>query len=102
MKFLSPMLICAFSASALAAPPAATHLTVHASDIRQLQFDYEPVPGVARYELGFGRLPALNGSSTRRSARSAPLFRIGVSVHLLDWQQARYDVNACNPSGCTA
>jgi hypothetical protein len=30
------------------------------------------------------------------------VFRIGVPVHLLDWRQAKYYVNACNPSGCTA
>jgi hypothetical protein len=28
------------------------------------------------------------------------VFRIGVAVHLLDWRVAKFQVKACNPSGC--
>jgi hypothetical protein len=93
----------AFSAEVLAAPPAAPQLSVHATDIRQLEFNYEPVPGVATYELWFRASPGAQWVKYQeRPARSAPLFRIAVSVHLLDWRQAQYYVSACNPSGCTA
>ena len=102
MKFLSLVLACTFCPVALAAPPLAPHLTVEATDIRQLEFNYEPVPGVASYELWFR---AASGAQwvkyQEHAAQRAPLFRIGVAVHLLDWRQARYHVKACNPSGCT-
>ena len=102
MKSVASVLACAFCSVALAAPPGAPHLSVQATDIRQLEFNYGPVPGVARYELWFRAAPAAQWVKYQeRPARSAPLFRIAVSVHLLDWRQARYYVNACNPSGCT-
>ena len=103
MKASGLALACAVCSVALAAPPAAPQLTVQATDIRQLEFRYEPVPGAARYELWFRTKPGAQAVKyQQRDAQRAPFFRIGVSVHLLDWKQARYSVKACNPSGCTA
>jgi len=102
MKALGLVLACAVCPVALAAPPAAPHLSVQATDIRQLEFRYEPLPAVARYELWFRTKPgAQSVKYQERAAQRAPFFRIGVPVHLLDWKQAQYYVNACNRSGCT-
>src|SRR5688572_11280231 len=102
MKTLGLVLACALCPVAFAAPPGAPHISVQATDIRQLEFDIEPPAGVARYELWFR---ANDGAQwvkyQERAAQLAPRFRIGVPVHLLDWRQARYYVKACNPSGCT-
>ena len=102
MKAMGLVLACAFCSVALAAPPAAPHLSVQATDIRQLEFSYEPVPAVTRYELWFRTQPGTQAVKyAERDPRRAPFFRIGVPVHLLNWKQAQYYVNACNSSGCT-
>ena len=96
-------LACAISTSALAAPPGVPHISVHASDIRQLEFNWAPVVGVHRYELWFRANPGATWVKYQeQDSRRSPRFRIGVGVHLLDWRQARYYVKACNPSGCSA
>jgi len=102
MKSFVVALACLLPSLALAAPPAAPTLSVAASNIRQLEFRWDSVPGVARYELWF--LPGPGAAWVKyaeQPAQRATLFRVGVSVHLLDWRAARYYVNACNPSGCT-
>ncbi|HEV7606353.1 MAG TPA: hypothetical protein VGO61_03410 [Steroidobacteraceae bacterium] len=102
MRNFGLILVLAIASAAFAAPPASPHLTVHATDIRQLEFNYEPVPGVATYELWFRAAPGAQWVKYQEHvAQRGPLFRIAVSVHLLDWRQARYYVAACNPSGCT-
>jgi hypothetical protein len=103
MKVAISALACLFSAAALAAPPPAPQITVQATDIRQLEFNFEPVAGVQRYELWFQAAPGAPWVEYQeRRAELAPRFRIGVGVHLLDWRRARYHVKACNPSGCSA
>jgi hypothetical protein len=102
MKTFAGLLALAIAPATFAAPPPAPVLSVGVSDIRQLQFDWDPVPGVARYELWFRAAPGASWVKyTEQAAQRAPLFRIGVSVHLLDWRQASYYLKACNPSGCT-
>jgi len=86
---------------AVAAPPPAPTLTVAATDIKQLQFDITPVPTVGSYELWFRALPGAEWVKYTETPAQRPIIRIGASVHLLDWPQARYFVKACNPSGCT-
>ena len=86
---------------AVAAPPPAPTLTVAATDIKQLQFDITPVTRVGWYELWFRALPGAEWVNYTRTPAQRPIIRIGTSVHLLDWQQARYFVKACNPSGCS-
>ena len=88
------------AASAWATPPAAPQVTVGASDIKQLRFDWEIVPRSNYYELWF---KANNGAPEVKFSESVPwrpAALTGVSAHLLDWNQARYRVKACNPSGC--
>ena len=86
---------------ALAAPPAAPVVTVGASNIKQLQFDWPGVPGASRYELWY--LVGAGGQwvKSAETAGHRPIIRINVSVHLLDWRTARYRVAACNADGCT-
>jgi len=102
MKYLIAALACAFSSVVLAAPPPAPQISVAATDIRQLEFSWEPVRGAQRYELWFQSAPRAQWVKyTEQPAQRAPLFRIGVPVHLLDWRQARYYVKACSTAGCT-
>ena len=103
MKTIAALLALTFAPMAFAVPPPAPVLVVGVSDIRQLEFSWNPVPTVARYELWFRALPGAQWVKDREQvAQRAPLFRVGVPVHLLDWRQARYYLKACNPSGCTA
>jgi hypothetical protein len=85
---------------ATAAPPVPS-VTVAATDIKQLQFDITPVPRVNWYELWFKANPGAAWVKYAETRAQRPLFRIGVAGHLLDWQQARYTVKACNPGGCS-
>ena len=94
-------LACALSPVALAAPPPAPVLSVGASDVKQLQFDWASVPGVANYELWFRAAPGAAWVKYAETPAQRRIFRINVSIHLLDWRVARYRVAACNPSGCT-
>jgi hypothetical protein len=103
MKFFFALLACVVCPVAFAAPPPAPSITVAATDIRQLEFNWDPVPGAQRYELWFRSAPGAPWVKySEHDARRAPLFRIGVSVHLLDWAQASYYIKACNTSGCSA
>jgi len=101
MKFALCVLACAFASVALATPPPAPTITAAATDIKQLQFDITPVVRVGWYELWFKANPGAAWVNYTRTRPQRPLFRIGTSVHLLDWKQARYLVKACNSSGCT-
>ncbi len=103
MRTLVALAAFAFASVALAAPPPAPTIAVAATDIRQLEFNWEPVPGAQSYELWFRSAPGAQWVKYREQpAQRAPMFRVGVSVHLLDWRQARYYVRACNIGGCTA
>jgi hypothetical protein len=81
--------------------PEAPQVTVGAG-LRQLQFDWEPVPGAAFYMV----LENPDGASPFRRARpdlpaSVTSATLTVSVHRHDWANARYIVAACNRAGCT-
>jgi len=86
---------------AIAAPPAAPQVTTGAST-KQLRFDWDIVPQSNNYELWF----KANDGSPYVKVGEYPPWRtsvtVGVSAHLLDWQQAKYQLKACNPSGCSA
>jgi trimeric autotransporter adhesin len=83
------------------ARPAPPVITVGA-DLKELIFDWEPVEGAVMYRLmekvGEGdyftavgpRIPAT------RTRAGHP-----VAVHLHDWDDTRYLVQACNEAGCT-
>src|SRR5690349_9773860 len=101
MKTIFVALACVLSTVALAAPPPSPVVSVGASDIKQLQFDWPSVPGVASYELWFLAAPGAAWVKYAETTAQHRVFRINVSIHLLDWRVARYRVAACNPSGCT-
>src|SRR4051794_17345339 len=94
------LLTCA--SAALATPPPAPVISVGVTDVRQLEFNWTPVARVGWYELWFRSAPGAQWVKYTETRPQHALFRIGVSVHLLDWPAARYQVKACNPSGCTA
>jgi hypothetical protein len=86
---------------AQASPPAAPSVTVGAN-LKELTFDWAPVPGAYTYWL------------LEKKNATAPFVRIGqripgsrtraavfVAVHLHDWMNTRYAVAACNLAGCT-
>src|SRR5688572_20309328 len=91
-----------FASVAVATPPPAPTITVAATDIKQLQFDITPVTRANWYELWFRANPRAQWVQYARTVAQRPRIRANTSVHLLDWQQARYYVKACNPSGCSA
>ena len=102
MKYVALALTAVFPIVALAAAPPAPDVTVATTDIRQLEFNWDPVSGAQSYQLWFRPAPRADWVLYReQSAKRAPLFRVGVGVHLLDWPQARYYVSACNIRGCT-
>ena len=84
-----------------AAPPAAPVLSVGATDIKQLQFDWASVPRSNYYELWFKANDGAAWIKYTETPAQKPQIRISVSIHLLDWRVARYRLAACNPSGCT-
>jgi len=53
------------------------------------------------YELWFKANPGAQWVKYAETPAQRPRFRLNTSVHLLDWQQARYFVKACNPSACS-
>ena len=86
---------------AFAAPPAAPEVTVGA-DIKQLRFDWEAVPQTNFYELWFKANDGVPYVKLSESKPWRPYAIRTIPVHLLDWNQARYQVNACNATGCSA
>jgi hypothetical protein len=82
-------------------PPAAPVVTAGAN-LKELTFDWDPVPGAYTYWL------------LERKEVGGPFKRIGVRIpggrtqaavfvaaHLIDWDTTRYAVAACNLAGCT-
>jgi hypothetical protein len=95
------VLLGACLSTAYAAPPAAPLVSTSA-EIKLLNFDWEIIPQSNYYELWF---KANNGAPYVKFMESVPwrphAFN-NISAHLLDWDQARYQVKACNPSGCSS
>jgi len=91
-------LIC--MAAAWARPPDTPQVTVGANGIKQLRFDWDILPRSNYYELWF---KANNGAPEVKFSESVPWRPVALtntSTHLLDWDEVRYRVKACNPSGC--
>jgi hypothetical protein len=88
------------AATATATPPDPAMVTSGA-DIQQLRFDWNYVPRAGWYELWFRANDGSAWTKFLETPSNHPHARIRVSTHLLDWQQARYNVHGCNPSGCT-
>lgn len=101
MKTVFAVLACAFSTAVFAVPPP-PQVTVAATDVRQLEFNWDPVPGAQTYELWFSSAPGAPWAHFgTRNARRSPTWRLAVPVHLLNWAQATYLIKACNSGGCS-
>jgi hypothetical protein len=97
--FIAVLSLVPFASMAQGAPPA-PQLTAGAG-IKQLQFDWDAVPGASYYELWYRPSAANRWLRVVQPPAGSTRARIAVSVHLLDWLHARYRVDACNASGCT-
>lgn len=67
------------------------------ADIKQLKFDWDPVPNAAYYELLFHAPGSTVTFFTLGPTKTAATSNI--SAHLFDWDQWSYGVNACNGRG---
>ncbi|HLA70759.1 MAG TPA: hypothetical protein VK624_04555 [Steroidobacteraceae bacterium] len=83
-----------------ATPPAAPQVTVGA-DIKQLHFDWDIVPRSNYYEFWFKANDGAPYVKFSELEPWQPQATNNISAHLLDWSQARYQIKACNFSGCT-
>jgi hypothetical protein len=81
--------------------PAAPVVTVGASQLKVLQFNWLAVPGATHYQLQYKPNAALPfapyGNPILPPRAIASVF---VPVHAFDWVNARYKVSACNAAGC--
>ena len=100
MKSAAFVLACALSTIALAVPPAPV-VTVHASGIKKLTFEWAPVAGASRYDLWFKANDNASWIRYLRAPAPRSSFTTGVAVHLLHWPQARFQLKACDTSGCS-
>jgi trimeric autotransporter adhesin len=87
--------------AAHAAPPATPVVTTSSGAIKRVDFDWDIVPRSNYYELWFQANQAAAAVKFAESVPWRPHASNNISAHLLDWQQARYHVKACNPSGCS-
>jgi hypothetical protein len=103
MKTIWLALIASFACTsmAVAEPLDAPTINVFASNIKQLQFDITPVTRINWYELWFKADSGAAWVKYAQTIAQRPRFRINVSVHLLNWQQARFYVKACNAGACS-
>ena len=84
-----------------AAPPAAP-VVEYSADVKQVILDWQIVPRSNYYELWF---KANNGAAPVKFDERKPWnpnWTNNVSAHLLNWQEARWEVRACNFSGCSS
>ena len=95
------MLLSLTAIAALAAPPAAPVVTTSA-DIKQLHFDWDIVPRSNYYEFWFKANISVPYVKFSEQRPWQPHATNNIAAHLLDWDQARYQVRACNFSGCAA
>jgi hypothetical protein len=95
------LLLVAGTSLALAVPPA-PQATASAGGIKQLRFDWAAVPGATRYELWFKNNANATPVRYFQMPGSQRSVINNVSVHLLDWPNVRYWVNACDSSGCSS
>jgi trimeric autotransporter adhesin len=81
--------------------PAAPQVTVSAN-LKELVFDWEPVPGAYTYWL----LEKLHDRAyftpiQERMPRTRTRAALALAVHQFNWWQSRYIIAACNSAGCT-
>ena len=90
------------SIAGYAAPPAAPSNVIYQSGPKQMIFTWDIVPRSNYYELWF---KANDGAAPVKFGERKPWdpqWHNGVSAHLLNWSQVRWEIRACNPSGCSS
>ncbi len=90
-------LIC----GAAQAAPAAPTLIYDAAP-KQVLFDWNYVPQANYYELWFKADTGAAWAKFGERPSWNPHWDANISSHLLNWFDSRWDVRACNPSGCSA
>jgi FG-GAP repeat len=95
------LLAASGGASGQTSPPAAPQVTTGA-DLKQLIFDWDPVPGATYYQL-LEKTWTSSSFEVVRDDIAAPKTRVRLNIasHLIHWQYVRYIVAACNAAGCT-
>jgi hypothetical protein len=71
--------------------------------LKQLIFDWDPVPGATYYELLMSTWSGSRPFEVIRDDIPAPRTRVRLPIasHLIYWEHIRYMVAACNEAGCT-
>jgi hypothetical protein len=85
-------------------PPTAPDLTITAN-FKQLVFNWTSVPGATRYVLSLSEDPAGGSAFTQVGPEHGPdetqaTFDVA-GLHLTDWGNARFRLEACNALGCS-
>ena len=95
------LLLVHLPAHAETSPPAAPVVTAGAN-LKEITFDWNPVPGAHTYWLLERKNP---GEAFTRIGDQIPGPRtraaVFVAAHLFDWDATRYAIAACNTAGCT-
>lgn len=99
--FAGLLLLFHLPVHAQTSPPAAPVVTAGAN-LKELTFDWDPVPGAYTYWLLERKNP---GEAFTRIGDRIPRLRtraaVFVASHLFDWDATRYAIAACNTAGCT-
>jgi hypothetical protein len=95
------LLSASVSANAAPPPPPPAEVTVGA-DLKQLIFDWDPVPRATYYQLlvhnwGTPSFVVIRDDIPATRTR----VRLPIASHLINWEAIRYMVAACNEAGCT-
>jgi hypothetical protein len=98
LLLLASTTICAQEPPARPAPPVVTV----GANLKELTFDWDPVPGAAIYRLmqnsaAHGYFEPIGDRLPASRTRTA----VPIAVHQQNWAFTRYLVLACNPAGCT-
>jgi hypothetical protein len=101
MKIALFALLGAVSSAAFAAKPPAPHLTVAVTNIREFTFAWAEATGATTYQLWFKANDATPWAKYTEKPAPRTSILASVSVHLLEWPQARYQLKACNADGCS-
>jgi hypothetical protein len=95
------LLVASAAASSQTTPPPAPQVTTGA-DLKQLIFDWDPVPGATHYQLLVSTWPTRPAEIIRDDLpASRSHLRLPIAAHLIYWEYIRYFVAACNDAGCT-
>jgi hypothetical protein len=83
-------------------PPAAPQVTVGATQMKVLQFNWLHVPGATHYLLQY-KPNATSPFAPYGNPILAPraIASLTIPVHAFDWVNARYKVSACNAASCS-